>query len=65
MDTTDAAIDFDDKGVCDHCRTFETQIRPNRHTDARGRAELDKLVAKIKAAGAVKDFDCIIGVSGD
>lgn len=64
MDTTDSAITFDARGVCDHCRTFETQIRPSWHTDARGRAELDRLVAKIKQAGEGKDFDCIIGVSG-
>lgn len=64
MDTTDTAITFDESGVCDHCRTFYTKIKPNWHTDERGRAELDKLVAKIKQAGEGKDFDCIIGVSG-
>ena len=64
MDTTDSAITFDAKGVCDHCQTFYTKIKPNWHTDERGRAELDKLVAKIKEAGEGNDFDCIIGVSG-
>ena len=64
MDTSDSAIMFDSRGVCDHCRTFETKIKPNWHTDARGRAELDKLVAKIKDAGKNREFDCIIGVSG-
>lgn len=64
MDTTDSAITFDENGVCDHCQTFYSKIKPNWHTDERGRAELDKLVAKIKKAGKGKDFDCIIGVSG-
>lgn len=64
MDKSDSAITFDDKGVCDHCQTFYTKIKPNWHTDGRGRAQLDPLVAKIKAAGSNKDFDCIIGVSG-
>lgn len=64
MDTTDSVITFDESGVCDHCRTFSTKIKPNWHTDERGRAELDKLVAKIKQAGGGNDFDCIIGVSG-
>ena len=64
MDTTDSAITFDENGVCDHCRTFKTQIKPNWHTDARGRAELDRIVARIKDAGRSRDFDCIIGVSG-
>lgn len=64
MDTTDSAIVFDEHGVCDHCRTFETRIKPNWRTDARGRAELDTTIARIKAAGKGRDFDCIIGVSG-
>ena len=29
MDTTDAKIVFDDKGVCDHCNTYYTDILPN------------------------------------
>lgn len=64
MDTSDSAITFDSRGVCDHCRTFETKIKPNWHTDGRGRQELDGLVAKIKEAGKGREFDCIIGVSG-
>jgi N-acetyl sugar amidotransferase len=64
MDTSDPAISFDQHGICDHCRTFHTRIKPNWHTDKRGRAKLEKLIANIKAAGAGRDFDCIIGVSG-
>ena len=64
MDTTDAAITFDSNGVCDHCRTFYSQIQPNWHTGKRGKAILNKLSSKIKNAGKGKDFDCIIGVSG-
>jgi len=64
MDTTDSQITFDDKGVCDHCRTFYSEVLPNWHTDAGGRAELDAIVAKIKDEGRGKSFDCIIGLSG-
>jgi len=64
MDTTDSKISFDSQGVCDHCRTFETKVLPNWHTDERGQRELDDLTRKIKAAGQGKDFDCIIGMSG-
>lgn len=64
MDISDSAISFDANGVCDHCRTYYEKIEPNWHTDERGRAELDKLVAKIRQAGEGRDFDCIIGVSG-
>jgi N-acetyl sugar amidotransferase len=64
MDTTDPMITFDDKGVCDHCRSFWKDVLPNWHTDERGRAKLAEIVAKIKKDGAKRDFDCIMGVSG-
>lgn len=64
MDTSDSAITFDDKGVCDHCRTFYGEVLPNWHTDQRGRAEIEAVVTKLKAAGKGKPFDCIIGLSG-
>jgi N-acetyl sugar amidotransferase len=64
MDTTDAAIQFDDAGVCDHCLTFDAQVKPNWHTDEAGRAELATIVDDIRRAGAGHDFDCIIGMSG-
>ena len=28
MDTTDSKIIFDQYGVCDHCKTFENDIKP-------------------------------------
>lgn len=64
MDTTDAKIVFDEKGVCDHCNTFYQHTLPNWHTDENGRAALDRIVTKIKNDGKGKNFDCIIGVSG-
>lgn len=64
MDTTDSAITFDDKGVCDHCRTFYEQIKPNWHTDERGEREFEAVVREIKSTGKGRDFDCIIGMSG-
>lgn len=64
MDTSDAMISFDTRGVCDHCNTFFTHTLPNWHTDDAGQRELARYVGKIKRAGAAKDFDCIIGMSG-
>jgi N-acetyl sugar amidotransferase len=64
MDTTDPKLTFDEKGVCDHCRTFYKYVVPNWHTDERGFAELQAIVRKIKRAGEGRDFDCIIGISG-
>jgi len=64
MDTTDAAIEFDQRGVCDHCVGFYRDILPNWHTDERGRRELESVVAQIKQEGRGRDFDCIMGMSG-
>lgn len=64
MDTSDPNISFDDQGVCDYCRNFETQILPNWHTDERGNHDLCILSDRIKTRGKGKDFDCIIGLSG-
>jgi N-acetyl sugar amidotransferase len=64
MDTTDAAIRFDEHGVCDHCVGYYRDILPNWHPDERGHRELESIVAKIKGEGRGKDFDCIMGMSG-
>lgn len=64
MDSSDANITFDDQGVCHHCRTFYTEIKPAWHPDERGRHELEGLIERIRAAGRGKQFDCIIGISG-
>lgn len=64
MDTSDPNINFDEKGICDHCHDFESYVKPNWHTDDRGRKKLLKTVKKIKADGDGKDFDCLLGISG-
>lgn len=64
MDTTDSSIAFDAQGVCVYCKNFRTTILPNWHTDQRGKQALMQTVAKIKAEGEGKPFDCIIGLSG-
>lgn len=64
MDTSDSKIVFDERGVCDHCNTFYRKIKPNWHTDERGRNALDELVAQIRKQGQGREFDCIIGMSG-
>jgi N-acetyl sugar amidotransferase len=64
MDTSDPNISFDSEGVCDYCRNFDAEVKPNWHTGDQGAAELAALSEKIKAEGRGKDFDCIIGLSG-
>lgn len=64
MDTTDSAITFAEDGVCDHCRDFENNVKPNWHTDEQGRAQLAPIIEQVRAAGKGQDFDCILGLSG-
>jgi N-acetyl sugar amidotransferase len=64
MDTTDTAIVFDEKGVCDHCNTYYTRIEPKWDTTETGKQELARIIDKIKADGKGRDFDCLMGMSG-
>jgi len=64
MDTSDPGIVFDENGICDHCKDFETNIKPNWNTGEEGRKYLEKCVAEIKRSGKGHDFDCLIGLSG-
>jgi len=64
MDTSDSLITFDEKGMCDHCRNFYDNIKPNWHTDERGQAQLNKMIEQVKRAGRKRDYDCLIGLSG-
>lgn len=64
MDTTDSQISFDDKGYCDHCRTFSEKILPNWPEGEEASLRLNEMAEKIKVSSQNKDFDCIIGMSG-
>ena len=64
MDTSDAAIDFDAAGVCDHCRDFEANVRPNWKQGEDGKKALRAIVEAIRESGKGKQFDCILGLSG-
>lgn len=64
MDTTDSKIIFDEKGVCDHCNTFYTDIEPVWNYGKGREKELEKIIDSIKKEGKGKDFDCIMGMSG-
>ena len=64
MDTTDSKIIFDHHGVCDHCNTFFTDIKPHWDTSEKGLEKISREADKIREEGKGKDFDCIIGMSG-
>lgn len=64
MDSSDSSIKFDSNGVCDHCNTFHSVIKPNWLYDEKAFTEINKIANKIKKEGQGKEFDCIIGMSG-
>ena len=64
MDTSDPKITFDEKGMCDHCNGFYRRVLPKWQPNETGMKVLKKKVDQIKRAGAGKEFDCIIGISG-
>jgi N-acetyl sugar amidotransferase len=64
MDTTDPGISFDERGWCDYCQNYYSEIFPNWHPNEQGKVELMNFARKIKKEGDGKDFDCIIGMSG-
>ena len=64
MDTTDSNIFFNQGGICDHCLTFETSIKPFWKPDAFNSESMLRLVKKISSSGKGKEFDCLMGMSG-
>jgi N-acetyl sugar amidotransferase len=65
MDDTAEDIVFDDAGVCNYCTEFLERLDQYVEPDPAVRQrKLDDLVSKVKAQGAGKPYDCIIGVSG-
>ncbi|MDT3387831.1 MAG: N-acetyl sugar amidotransferase [Bacteroidota bacterium] len=64
MDTTDSKITFDEHGVCDHCRNFDTHIKPYWKPKENDFEGLEKLAAQIRKAGKGHEYDCILGLSG-
>ena len=64
MDTSDSKIEFNEKGICDHCLTYFKLIEPTWNYGIGHKAELEKLRDKIYKEGRNRDFDCILGMSG-
>ena len=63
MDTSDPHITFDEHGVCDLCNNYEHNIKKEFDFD-KSKAELERIVEKIKKDGRNRDFDCLLGMSG-
>jgi N-acetyl sugar amidotransferase len=63
MDATDPDITFDDQGVCNYWHEWQTfsSTLPSERERA---SMLEIAVARIKAAGHGKAYDCVLGLSG-
>jgi N-acetyl sugar amidotransferase len=64
MDTTDLAIFFDERGICNHCSNFDALSSTSYFPTPEGRKKLEQLIVGIKAEGQGQEYDCIIGLSG-
>lgn len=65
MDTVaDRDIRFNEQGLCHHCERYDALLPSRVLRGEAGQKALAALVAKVKRAGAGREYDCIIGVSG-
>ena len=64
MDTTDPDIEFDENGVCNHCRKYDEIVKEYILPISERKNELEKIINKIKEEGKGKKYDCIMGLSG-
>jgi N-acetyl sugar amidotransferase len=64
MDTTDPDILFDTAGVCNHCLHTDEQSARYVFGGSDGERRLAAIVARVKADGRGKLYDCVMGVSG-
>lgn len=65
LDTRDyAELDFDARGVCNVCRTYDDLHRRTVTTGSEGHQQIEVMLAEIKASGRGRPHDCLIGISG-
>lgn len=64
MDTSDPEIQFNDKGVCNHCRNQIEFTEKYGYDKNISEAKLTKIINQIKENGKGKEYDAILGISG-
>ncbi len=65
MDTSVADISFDQSGACNYCREFLDRFgHVLNKPQAERERDLQTFVARVKAGGKGRRYDCVIGVSG-
>jgi N-acetyl sugar amidotransferase len=64
MDESAPDLALDEQGLCRYCRDFDRQqAQPGQDPESLRRAG-DAWVAKLKAAGRLRRYDCVMGLSG-
>ena len=64
MDTTDPDIEFDDNGVCDHCKRYDEMVKKYVSSGEEGEKKLYRIIQSIKEYNRSEEYNCIIGLSG-
>ena len=65
LDTNDDPnLSLNEDGVCNHCIGYEQEAKLILKTGTEAEALLAKTIKEIKAYGANKKYDCLIGLSG-
>lgn len=64
MDTSDRYIEFDVNGICNHCRNFDSNIKPYLLSKKEKEAKLETILTEIRSAGSNNKYDCVVGLSG-
>lgn len=57
-------ISFDEHGYCNHCNDYFNRLASRTYQGKESDRQFQKLVARIKASGKGKKYDCLLGVSG-
>lgn len=64
MDTSDTDIEFDENGLCNHCKSYDEKVKKYVLTGKEAEQKLKEITVKIKKQGENKKYDCILGLSG-
>lgn len=64
MDETAPDLALDERGVCRYCRDFDRQFSKPGQDPASLEQEGHAWVARLKAAGRFRRYDCVMGLSG-
>ncbi len=63
-DETVPGIRFNEQGVCSYCDMVDALVAEYHTGQPEGEKAIMEIVEKIKKAGAGKQYDCVVGVSG-